>query len=1601
MSSVDNRAVHMTFDNASFEKNLAETMKSMDALKKSLDFTNAKKGFAELDSASRGFNLSHISQGIEGVSNKFIAMGTIAVTTLANIVNRAVDAGINVAKALTVAPISEGFSDYNAKLTSVQTITNATGETAEVVNGFFKELDTYADKTVFNLSDMTSALSKFTNAGVSLDVAVPAIKGIANMTALAGQGAGEAAIAMYNLSQSLAGGFLTTTDYKSLNLANVATKQWKDYMIEAAIAAGTLRRTGDDAFEILIDGSNAAANTGQLFNNELSRGWATADILIDVLGDYGDVTTEIGKKAQAAAQDVKSLPMMFDTLKASVGTGWTDTFEIVLGNLEESKALFTDLTTSVSGFLERGATARNELLQGWKDLGGRTKLIEGIKDAFGALYQVLKTISTQFGRFFGTLDSKSLYDLTAGFASLMDRIRNSEDLFDRLNTIFGGIFAALKIGVEIVKGLVGVFADLFNHFSGGAGGQKALDFIDRIALGMISLHDTLVEGGGLDAIFAAITDKLIAFGEALKNPGELLNTIKEAISGFFKGIDFGSFTGIIEAIDRVKTYILDLLDLENLNFDFGFNFDIPDGITDFFKNLFGNVDDTTSNSIDMAGGLDRISTALSFLWDVVTGIGDVIGFFFDKLVDIGSWVLNTGGKVLDFFEELGPNLQKAFMSEEFDKFLEVLQTIAGLMGGAGIFGLGTKGLGINANVDLTGGALPRFNALLQSFVGVGPSVTRTFGSLTDVFKAMQTQIKAKAIFEIAKAIALITASVLVLSFIDPTALAKSLTAMSVGFGQLLGAFAILNVIAAGPKGAVNFAAISTGLIALSTAMLILSGAMAVLATLSWEEIGRGLTGLAGSLLILVAATKLISGGGGLSLIATGIGLSAIAVSMSILAGAVKLFSLMSWEEIGKGLATIAGSLLIMAGTLQLMPATTILIGPGLLAVAFALVELGAAMLIFATMSWEEIGKGLTVLAGGLLIIAGAMNLMPVSTILSGPGLVAIATGLVILGAALKSFGSMKWEEIGKAMTVLASSLLILAGAMALMQGGIPGAIAVGVMAVSLLILNKALKEFAKLSWKELGKGLAGIAAALGVLGLAALALSPVIGNIFLLGIALLALGAGFALIGVGASLLAEAFQIIAAAGTAGIDVLMYAIDQLLIRLPEMARQLAVSILEMADIILSAAPGLIEKLGEVVGALLDLITNNADNFGVAATAWILSMLKVIRDSAPDFIKTAFLLVMEFLQGVKDNAQEYAAAGLGIITEFLKGVTQGIPGFIDAAIELIATFLLELAAHAGELVTAGLAILTSLLDGITDNLDDIEDSVAEFIDRLILEIANLAGDIVDAGVDALIAFLEGLAEDVPEIARNVGTMVTNIMDALADEFVAAVDRAARIVIDFLNDLAEVIRKNDDSLSDAFANLGAAIIEGIIVGLVASAPKLITKIGEVMTDAIAEAGKFWEWGSPSKLMIRLGNDIIDGLVIGLDQNGSDLNHKLVRISNSAASTFQNALASAANALQETSDFNPTITPVLDLSGVQATAAGIQGMLGTKPFTTDVSYQQANQLLAETSQTDNDQDKEEPVRQITFIQTNNSPEELSTARIYKNTRSQIELARKELENV
>ena len=207
----------MVFDNRKFQSGVNDSISSINKLKNGLNFEGATKGLDAIDASAKKISFDGLANGAESLKLKFSALQVVAVTALSNIANSVIEAGKNLISSLTIDPIMDGYTDYGRKLTSIQTIMNATGKSISDVEGYFNQLDEYADKTIYNLDDMTSAMAKFTNAGVDLDKSVPAIKGIANMVAVAGQDAGAAQIAFYNLSQSIAGGFLTTTDYKSLS----------------------------------------------------------------------------------------------------------------------------------------------------------------------------------------------------------------------------------------------------------------------------------------------------------------------------------------------------------------------------------------------------------------------------------------------------------------------------------------------------------------------------------------------------------------------------------------------------------------------------------------------------------------------------------------------------------------------------------------------------------------------------------------------------------------------------------------------------------------------------------------------------------------------------------------------------------------------------------------------------------------------------------------------------------------------------------------------------------------------------------------------------------------------------------------------------------------------------------------------------------------------------------------------------------------------------------------------------------------------------------------------------------------------------------------
>lgn len=426
---VDSKVVELRFDNAQFEKNAQHSISTIDKLKHALKLDGLAEGFNRIKDSVRQVSFNSINDGINTVKVNFNALQVMAISALNNITNSIVNTGKRVVSTFTLDPIKSGFSEFELKMGSVQTIMASTGASLEDVNRYLQELNTYSDKTIYSFSDMTSNIGKFTNAGVELETAVKAIQGISNEAAISGANANEASRAMYNFSQALSAGAVKLIDWKSIENANMATVEFKQTLIDTATALGTLVTDGDMYVSTTTDMQGKVSesfNAMRNFNNSLSAQWMTTDVLTTALELYStDIRTmtdaeveayeaklrtigysnemikkyeEMGKKAFDSAQDVKTFSMMVDTLKESAGSGWATTWEIIIGDFEEGKQLWSNLTKFFDGIISGMNDARNNLLE--SALGTKfkylTDVISGVGDSIKNTAETVNGITTEF-----------------------------------------------------------------------------------------------------------------------------------------------------------------------------------------------------------------------------------------------------------------------------------------------------------------------------------------------------------------------------------------------------------------------------------------------------------------------------------------------------------------------------------------------------------------------------------------------------------------------------------------------------------------------------------------------------------------------------------------------------------------------------------------------------------------------------------------------------------------------------------------------------------------------------------------------------------------------------------------------------------------------------------------------------------------------------------------------------------------------------------------------------------------------------------------------------------------------------------------------------
>ena len=1288
-NSIDERVVRMKFDSAQFGSGAAAVLKQLDQLKAALQLQGASQGLDQISAGMGRFSTAGAQEQVGTLAAKFSALQVIAVTALSNIVSKAVNAGTQLLHSLTLDPIMQGFHEYETNLNSIQTILANTGlkgaEGLQKVNDKLNDLNHYADQTIYNFSEMARNIGTFTAAGVTLDVATNAIKGIANLAAVSGSNAEQASAAMYQLSQALAAGKVTLEDWNSVVNAGMGGKVFQDALIETARVHGV----AVDKF-IKDEGS---------FRLSLQKGWLTSGILTETLSKFtGELTAdqlksmgynqqqiagilEMGRTATDAATKVKTMTQLLDTLREAVGSGWAQTWGIVFGNFDEAKSLFTDVSNTLGGMIQNSAKARNDLLQGWKDLGGRQALIDGISNAFHALLSILQPIGQAFREIFPKTTAQQLYNMTVAFRDFMAKLRLGSDTMNNLRRTFAGFFAILGIGWELLKAGVQFFFKLLGGVTGASGGF--LKFTGNIGDFLVALHAAIKDGNVFGKIFEVL-------GKVIQIPINLIKALASALKNLFtpnkKGVEDAKAS--LEVMGKALTPLEKLANmLRSAWVGFLKILDTVGGklktAAKEFVEWAHNVNEAISNAFSGGINLDNILKAVNT--GLFAGIFVVIKNFLGKLKNF-----KADGGFLDGVKEAIEGLTGALKGMQNALNATALLTIAAAIG---VLTLAMIGL---SHIDAAG--LTRAGVAIAVMFGQLGAAFAAFNKISTGGSAVKIGVMSAGLILLAIAVDILAVAVKKLSGMSWEELAKGLLGLAVTLGVLVVA---ANALDTATPGMVRAGA---GMILLATAVRILVTSVTALGGLDWKTLAKGLTGTAVLLGALALFTKFAEAGkvG----IVSGAGIILLATALKILASAVGDFSKYNWEQLARGMAGIAVGLGLIVGAINLIPPGSVFKAAGVVVVSAALLIIGDAVKKMSGLSWTEIAKGLTVMAVSLGAISLAIGLLPPSSIVSAAGILIVAAALEILANAMKKMGGMSWSDIAAGLTVLAVSLTLMVAAMIVAEGSLPGAAAILVMAAALSVLAPVLKTLGGMSWSDIAAGLTALAGVFLVIGLAGLLLGPIVPIIAALAISIGILGVAVLAAGVGVLAFATAMTVLAAAGAAGTAAVVALVKGLADALPYVAVRIGEAIIAFAQVIAKSGPAMLDAMTTVMEAIIDAIVRLTPKILTALTTLLFLFLDKMIQYIPKMVDAGFRIASGILEGISRRLPDLIDKGADVIVAFIRGVTNSLPKITLAAITSVIAFInsmtAQVRASSGALADAGANLAEALIDGVVKGL-----------------------------------------------------------------------------------------------------------------------------------------------------------------------------------------------------------------------------------------------------------------------------------------------------------
>ena len=1417
-TTIDQRVVEMRFDNKQFERNVSTTMSSLDKLKQSLNLNGAAKGLEDISSAANKVDMSGLGGAVDSVKVKFSALQVMAVTALSNITNSAFNAGKRIASALTIDPIKTGFNEYETKMNAIQTIMSNTASKGTMMDDVIKvidELNTYADKTIYNFSEMTRNIGTFTAAGVGLEDSAVAIQGIANLAAASGSSSQQASTAMYQLSQALASGTVKLQDWNSVVNAGMGGEKFQEAL------KATAREHGIAVDKIVEDNGS--------FRDSLKDGWLSADILNETLKkftvegaeEYAKSMVESGKytqdqadalikEAQAmedAATKVKTFTQLWDTLKEAAQSGWGKTWEIIIGDFEEAKETLTKFSDVIGGMINASADARNELLQGWKDEGGRAALLESVYNAFEGIMSIITPIKEAFREIFPPITVQQLVGFTEGLKNLTSKLKISSDTANKLKKTFAGLFAGIDIVLHVIKQLA---SGIFNLVSGLDGfGNGILDVTSSFGEWLLDLRDSIKSSNSLGEAIGGVTNFL----------QKLINKIGEFMSSGFSKIG-PMFSGIWEILKKIGNKISEVF-------------------SHIGKALSGGGDFDFNNIVNLFNA----------------------GLFAGILLSIKKFIKNFDSKTSEIFNSL---------SKFVDNIVGILD---GVKDSLKAWQKELKSMAI-LNIAIAVGILAASILILSTIdsdkiASSISAITILFSELALMSKLMGAAKIRGATSNIATLVGL-SASILILSSALKNISSLNIDEIERGIIGIAGLASVMvasaKILSSGSKSIMKGA---TGLIAFAASIKILALACTDLASLKWEELAKGLVGVGVLMASVVAFTKTVKTGN--KLFSTAVSITVLGAALKILANVCSDFASMSWEEIAKGLVSVG----VLLGEIS---AFTKLTGDTkkIISASISLTILGAAMKIMASvladmgsLSWESISKGLLGVATSLFSMALAVRMLPEKDLWSVSAVFpALAAAMIQMSIAFEKVGKLSILDLTKGVVSMGLTMIMLSKCLKSMSNKdvIKGSAALMIAAVALLAITPVLMGIGSMGIDGVVSSLIGLAGVFVILGVATKLLKPLIPSILGLSVSIIALGASFVALGAGMAVIGVGLTSIMSSFVVTIlslkNLNLADIGKGLLAVAGVFTILGVSAALLKPLIptilqLSISVGLLGLSCVAIAAAISIV--------MAA----LSTLAMAGDEGASQIVSSFKILFV---GLIESVDAGLASVLTLIKNFIIGIVDVVkecaPAIVDGLLVMILEILNSLHSNAPQIVDVLISIIVDIINKLAERIPDLFGAIGNLIGSIvgciIDALNNLDGENLLKGITAfglitgLIYALSSVSKFIPGAMK--GVIGVGVVIAELSVVLAAIGAIAQIP-----GLSWLINEGGKLLED-IGNAIGSFIGGLVGGVMSGVSSQLPKIGNDLSEFMENADGFIEGAKKIDPSMLDGVMALTGVILAL---------------------------------------------------------------------------------------------------------------------------------------